>query len=238
MGLAVSPGECRGFVGRLDLPEGVLLQHMDEPRFQAVFDHVRRRVGRVEHVFHWPGSPSLVHVDVLHVAPSRRRPFHTLVTCGMSQRPMCPPAAASDCRLAELYLCLPPEWPIGYGVREEEDVWPIRELSELAFLPHVAETWLWSHHTVRPPDAMERITPGLDFGGWVIGPHIGWRHRDAVLRWEGEDIRFWAALPAYASELAFARSEGTTSLIDLYEIAGVTEIVDELRPNLCPVGTA
>ena len=121
--------------------------------------HLQRHVGPIAHVLHSPG-PELLHLDIFHVPPTPRRRCHTLFTCGMSQRPMCPPDAAGDCRFAELYLSLPPDWRVGPGRATEDAIWPLRELGELARLPHVSESWLWTGHTVAAPDPEERITPG------------------------------------------------------------------------------
>jgi hypothetical protein len=110
--------------------------------FERIVSHVETHVGPVAHVLHWPG-PEIIHVDVLHVLPSACRPCHTLLTCGMSSRPMCPPAEAADCRYAELYLSLPPEWPIACGAPMEV-LWPVRELAEVARLPHLNENWIWT----------------------------------------------------------------------------------------------
>jgi hypothetical protein len=206
------------------------LRNVDEPRFQAVMAHVRRRFGRIRNVFHCSDMPALVHIDVLHVPPTRRRPVHTLVTCGMSQRPMCPPEAAADCRYAELYLRLPAHWPLESG--SETWFWPVPELSHLALLPHIAETWLWTFHTVQCAEG--RITPGLDLAGWVIGDHIGVPHEDSDLRHRGDTIRFWAAIPVYQSELDFARGGNARTLVDRICRAGGTETIDLGRPNLCP----
>ena len=82
----------------------------DPETIEAVSAHVERHLGRIGVVFHEIVS-DLVHIDLLHVPPTRERPFHTLVTCGMSTRPMNVPEDAEELRYAELMLSLPPDWP-------------------------------------------------------------------------------------------------------------------------------
>ena len=53
-----------------------------------------RRIGVVFHEI----VSDVVHIDLLHVPPRRERPFHTLVTCGMSVRPMNVPQDAEEFR--------------------------------------------------------------------------------------------------------------------------------------------
>ena len=47
----------------------------------------------------------------IHVSePSERRPWFTLVTSGMAERPM--RTKVADHRFAELVMCLPPTWKL------------------------------------------------------------------------------------------------------------------------------
>ena len=59
----------------------------DQRAIEAIGRHVGRYVGKVRHVFHETIS-DLVHIDVHLVPPQPNRDFVTLVTSGMSDRPM------------------------------------------------------------------------------------------------------------------------------------------------------
>ena len=52
---------------------------------ESVSDHIQKHIGEIATVFHEKISTD-VHIDVYHVAPSRSRPYHTLVSCGMSEK--------------------------------------------------------------------------------------------------------------------------------------------------------
>jgi hypothetical protein len=197
----------------------------------GVAAHVYKHVGPIKHVLHWHGS-ELVHVDILHVPPTPWRDCHTLLTCGMSQRPMCPPEAASECRFAELYLSLPSDWPIRVGERDESIVWPIRELANLARLAHVTETWLWYGHTIGSQDPTERITPGAGFTAWILGPHLSLGHDGCVFTLGRRRIYYHSVLPIYPEELELVFRYGPSALFRRFEDAGIDDLVDTRRPNV------
>jgi hypothetical protein len=185
------------------------------------------------HVLHWPGA-EIVHVDILHVPPTRRRPCHTLLTSGMSERPMCPPAEVQDCRYAELFLSLPASWPVGPGLRSPQHAWPVRELTELARLPHINENWIWYGHTVGYPEPEDRIIPGVRFSGWILGPHLSLGHDTSVFRCRGRTIRYHSAIPIYPEELELARSQGPEALFAKMAMERISDVVNVRRRNLCP----
>src|SRR5439155_11079655 len=127
-----------------------------DPRvIEAISRHVGRYVGKVEHVFHEIVS-DLVHVDVHLIPPQPNREFVTLVTSGMSDRPMTLPPGCDAPAYAELLLCLPPDWPLEQeDFKDEAKFWPVRLLKFLARLPHEYDTWLSFGHTVPHGDPPE-----------------------------------------------------------------------------------
>jgi hypothetical protein len=197
----------------------------------TVASHVEKHVGPIAHFFHWPG-PEIVHVDVLHVPPTTERPCHTLVTCGMSQRPMCAPEAAPDCRYAELYLSLPPDWPVRVDDAEERHVWPIRELAGLARLPHLSESWLWCGHTVGHDDPRDLITPGAGFTAWIVGPHLSLGHEGCSIRCRDRNILIMGAVPIYPEELDLVRRRGPDALYRRLAADHVCDLVEVGRRNV------
>ncbi|MBK9387913.1 MAG: suppressor of fused domain protein [Planctomycetes bacterium] len=75
----------------------------------AITAHVEKHFGKVALVFHELISDEL-HLDVLLVAPCEDRPCWTLVTSGMSEKPMSVPAGETAPRRAELLMTLDPGW--------------------------------------------------------------------------------------------------------------------------------
>jgi hypothetical protein len=206
-------------------------QHENDALLRRMVAHLRRHVGPVEQVFCTP-SRSPLHIDILHVPPMPWRRCHTLVTCGMSLRPMRAPAGLDDCRHAELFLSLPPEWRVGIGPIGEEDFWPFRELARLAHFPHERDTWIWFGHTFASSDPDERITPGAGFTGWILGPHLSLGHDGCVLRHRRREIVIHSMMPLYREEIELAHQRGVWVLFDLLCLTGVSELIDVLRPRV------
>ena len=73
---------------------------------EEVEQHLARHGLEAASVFHEIVS-DLVHLDVHICTPSEARPFVTLFTTGMADRPMTVPEGCGEWALAELMLCLP-----------------------------------------------------------------------------------------------------------------------------------
>lgn len=106
----------------------------------------------------------LVHVDIHIVKPIAERPFYTILTSGMSDRPMTVPEGAEAFQYAELMICLPDTWLLHEDELEDEsNYWPIRLLKMLARLQHEYDTWLAIDHTVPNGDPSEPYADNTDF---------------------------------------------------------------------------
>jgi len=204
----------------------------DPALIEAVTRHVARHVGPVKEVFHEIVS-DVVHVDVHHVEPTRERPFHFLITSGMSERPMRPPADAHTSTYAELFMALPASWPMTTEEwRDEAHYWPIRQLKAMARLPHVCDTWLWHGHTVQqsPPDPYAGT---VAFNSCILGRGSLVAPRFGTLR-AGPDrtVSFFALRFLYPEELQLAMLKGSSHVLARLEKHGVTELVDVSRRNV------
>jgi len=220
----------------------------DESLIDAVSDHVNKHIGEPTWVWHEIIS-DLIHIDIHLVAPTEGRPYHTLVTSGMSERPMKPPAEVSECEFAELTLSLPAGWPglapqgakpkvmdEDHPLRDEANYWPIRWLKMLARLPHEYETWLWRGHTVPNGEPAEPFAPNLGFTGWMLMPSMVGGEPFRTLRVGDRDINFFAAWPLYPEEMQYKLDHGTDALLDRFIAAGIEpipEFIDPQRPNAC-----
>src|SRR5688500_15367464 len=85
-------------------PESV--SSADPELIAAVEGHLTRFVGEPTQAWHEVIS-LYVHIDVHVVEPTDARPAYTLLTSGMSERPMAGPEGAL---YAELSMVLPPTW--------------------------------------------------------------------------------------------------------------------------------
>jgi hypothetical protein len=200
----------------------------------AISKHIERHVGPIKSVFHEVASKD-VHIDIHHVPPSATRPFHTLVTSGMSDEPMNAPPGAEECRLAELMLTLPAErGPAVQEFDEASPYWPVRLLRDLGRFPHSYGTWLWFGHTVpngdppRPYDRSTKLCGSILLPSPSVPPDF-W----SLLTPDGFRIGFFAVVPLYAEELDFKLRAGVDSLGARLNEHGISDVVDPQRSNVC-----
>jgi hypothetical protein len=81
----------------------------DSENIAAIEAHIEKWIGKPATVFHELISDK-VHIDIHIIPPSESRRCYTLVTSGMSDRPMKAPEQRPDLAYAELFLSLPPDW--------------------------------------------------------------------------------------------------------------------------------
>ena len=203
--------------------------------------HVEQHVGRVENVFHELVS-DLVHVDVHIVPPGEGRPFFTLVTSGMSDRPMNAPPAMAQFRYAELMLCLPADWPLPWTAASWDDAdprafWPVHLLKTLARLPHEYDTWLGFGHTVPNGDPMQPYAPGTKLCGAMLAYPVLTPAEFVELPLDADRaIAFYSVVPLFKQEVEFKLKKGAEALAEKLGKAGVSELLDVDRKNTCKSG--
>ena len=191
---------------------------------EAVTRHIERHVGPVDFVLHESRS-HLVHIDVHHVPPGAGRPFHALVTSGMSQRAMTVPAGAEDFAYGELFLLLPPEWDVSAA-------WPIRLLRELARYPHERDTWLGCGHTIQNGQDGP-YGDGVRFCATLLTHPVTLEAELAERRLPGRSIHFYQLIPLYLEEIRFALRHGTEALLARFAQYQMSDVVDPGRRNTC-----
>ncbi|MEV6237914.1 suppressor of fused domain protein [Lentzea sp. NPDC051838] len=188
----------------------------------AIERHVEDHFGAIEFVFHAVPSTG---VHVLVVGPSEERPYRTLVTEGMSDRPMTVPEGANP--LAELMMALPADWPIEDLTSDES--WPVHLLKYLARFPHENDTWLGPWHLLPNGDPAAPYAPSTGFAGMVVTPMINVKS-DEAREIDGK-IGLLAVVPLHPAEIRLKADKGSRALIEAFDRAGVSELVDPQRPS-------
>lgn len=217
----------------VDAPE---LAYGDEELIEQLSNHIEAHIGPIKMVYHELISP-YVHVDVHHVEPTPERPWHVLVTTGMSEKPMTTPAGVpDDCRHAELLVSLPAEWKISEeAFKDERNYWPLHLLKQLARLPHQYDTWLGFGHSIPNGDPAEPYAPDTRLNGALVIPPLTLPEEfHQFQRPDGTVVCFWSLLPVYAEEMDLKLRKGTEVLLEHIERAGITDIIDKARPNVAP----
>ena len=197
---------------------------------EAIEEHVERHIGPIEGVFHELVSP-YVHLDILQVPARTERPWHTLVTCGMSARPMAVPDAEVP-RYAELVISLSPFWPLDdESWRDERHYWPVRLLKTLGRLPHEYGTWLGIGHTVPNGDPPERYVPGTKLCGALIAPPLQWPDEAHVLETDNGPLHFYGVIPLDNDEMQLKLDDGLDALYERLDEAEISEVLIPDRPS-------
>ena len=208
------------------------LVHGDPDNIEAIEKHIETHVGESAGVYHEILS-DLVHIDVHIVQANDERPFHTLITSGMSDKPMTAPE--DELRYAELAILLPADWPLTQDAfNDENHYWPIRWLKTLARLPHEYETWVGFGHTIPNGDPPEPLSEHTHLCGFILLPSVSLPEEFAQMtRPDGHICNFFTIVPLYEDEMNFKIKEGAERLLALFGKQDITDIVDLQRANVC-----
>lgn len=208
----------------------------NEENIERISSHVEKYIGKIDRVFHELVS-DLIHLDVLAVHPSPTRNYYTFITCGMSDLPMTVPPGAEKLRFAELLLCVPSDWMISeQAFQQEEHYWPIHWLKKLARLPHEYNSWLYYAHTIPNGDPAQPFASNTRFSGMMLGlPTIASHAKEffTLNMSDQKEVHFFSLIPLYTEEMEYKLQHGADSLFDKLGKAGVNEIVNVKRKNVC-----
>jgi Suppressor of fused protein (SUFU) len=206
----------------------------DSENIELISEHIEFHCGPVSGVIHELLS-DLVHIDIHRVEPSQERPYHTLVTSGMSDRPMNAPEQVAECQYAELMLCLPPNWPLDEKSLEDgRNYWPLYLLKMLARFPHKFSSWLWWGHTMPNGDPAEPYADNTQHCCALLMSPLLFGKEFRELKVDDEKtIHFFSIVPLYKEEMELKLEKGTESLFDGFDKHNVNELLDVKRVNVC-----
>jgi len=199
---------------------------------EEITAHVEKHIGELGMVWHEIVS-DLVHIDVLSIPATSERPWHWLVTSGVSDLPMTVPAGSEGFARVELMIALPPDWPLTQeAFRDEANYWPVRWLKIVGRLPHEYQTWIGYGHTIPHSDPPQPIAD-TKFTGVMLTPpyHLPpefFRLDTAA----GHPIHFYVLTPMYPEELDVKLEKGAEEIERRFEKQGIGFVLDKKRPNV------
>lgn len=202
-----------------------------ESAMEEISDHIEQHIGPIDMVFHEIVSDQ-VHIDIHWVKPTKERPFHTLVTSGMSDKPMTTPEEIEGYEYAELSICLPEDWKISdEDFKDENNYWPIRWLKFLARFPHEYNTWLGYGHTLPNGNPPEPFTTETKLNSVLLLPSIVFGEKFHTLTLNNKSIHFYTLIPLHQEELDLKMNKGVESLFKGFDTYKVSDVLDINRPN-------
>ena len=204
-----------------------------EECIEEISDHIEEHIGKVSMVFHEILSDT-VHIDVHHVEPTRERPFHTLITSGMSDLPMSVPASVEAASFMELMVTLPQSWKVNdKSFRLEEWYWPVRQLKFLARFPHKYDTWLGWGHTIPNGDPPAPFASNTKLCGVILLPSVNVPQKFHDLRInDNKTIEFFSVVPLFEEEMNLKLARGSDLLLEKFDKYEVSDIIDVNRRNV------
>jgi predicted Zn finger-like uncharacterized protein len=220
------------------------------PHLDRITAHLEEHLGPCAGVFHEIISDE-VHLDLLVFPPtgepeSEQRPaggnHYTVVTAGMSARPMSVPAGEdAPSPYAELMVALPSDWPGlsptgGFDTDVMSDVrywWPLQWLKSIARMPHEYNTFVTIGHTIPNDESADPYAPDTKLGCMLVMPTILAPALNEPLVADDALIHFYALCPLYPQEMNLKLKRGLPALFELFGKAEMTELIRPDRPNLC-----
>ncbi|MDH5507882.1 MAG: suppressor of fused domain protein [Anaerolineae bacterium] len=209
----------------------------DGEAIERIEAHIAKYLGKPATVYHEMVSEQ-VHIDVHVIAPRAGKDYYTLVTTGMSDKPMHTPAGAEQFRYAELLICLPPDWVLtGPGAEHESNYWPVRWLKTLARFPHQYESWLGPYHTLPNDDPPQRYAPNTKLCCALLSwPQLCEPAFSSLEINSDKRVHFYSFIPIYKEEIKMKLNQGSEVLFEHLAAAGVSELLDPQRPNVAKRG--
>ncbi len=204
-----------------------------EECLEEISDHIEKYIGIVDVVFHELLSDT-VHIDVHHVKPTDERPFHTLITSGMSDLPMKVPEGYDVNPHMELMITLPSEWEISdEAFQNEYWYWPIRQLKFLARFPHKFDSWFGWGHTIPNGDPAEPFAENTKFTGIMLAPSPNVPEEFIELKIDAKkEIHFFSLIPLYEEEMNLKLRKGSDELLEKFDKYNINDIVELNRKNV------
>jgi len=176
----------------------------------------------------------IIHRDVFFIKATEERPYHILLSCGMSALPMKVPEDIASSEFAEVMILLPKEWNLKYeSFSDERNYWPIRIMKELMMLPHPNKTWLGFGHTFGHEDDDE-LAEGIGFNSVMLAQSMELSADFMQIELENDKvINIFTLIPLYKEELEFKKQNSASDLLEKFDEFGIEEIVKIGRKNVC-----
>jgi hypothetical protein len=227
------PRDVVRWVHESERGSSVSVAEMDEEEAERWGEHLHEHLGGEATVYHELLSDT-IHLDVLVYAATDERPYHVLITQGMSALPMTVPEGAEEHRFAELMVVLPRDWVMdGDEADEERWYWPMRTLKLVARLPHLHDTWIGNGHTIPNGHPAEPYADGTQLCCVLTGlPTLFGEQFVKCEVADGKTVQLYALWPLYEDEMAFKLEHGSEALFEKLEQRQVTELFDVGRRSV------
>lgn len=209
--------------------------YLEESTVKIIENHLESHLGKIDTVFIESFSDT-INLSVYWLSPSPHRPFHTLVTAGMSTLPMKIPEEMKGevTPYLELVINLPPEWRLDKSsLKKEINSWPISLLQNTARFPHKYETWLGFGHSIPNGNLAKPFASNTPMNASVILPSLVLPPDFHKLTLNPtQELQFFSIIPLYPEEYQTYLNRGLENLLNIFSLNDVTDVLDIERPNI------
>lgn len=164
------------------------------------------------------------HIDVYHFPPVGDRNYHTLVTGGMSNRPMTlPRGVGRECARAEMAAYVPDLCPHA-----------VEALRLFARFAHDFRTWLWFYHTVPNGNPPQPFVDGSDLNTALFVQSFYKPDAELAQRYQidGDPVNLLCLLPITQDECEHKLQLGAESLLERFDAAKLPIVIDWKRASV------
>lgn len=175
-----------------------------------------------------------IHRDIFFIKATQERPYHILLSCGMSALPMNVPKDINSSKFVEIMFLLPKEWNLNYEAFEDEkNYWPIRIMKEIMISPHENNSWFGYGHTFQFDDK-EEFAEGIGFNAVMLANSMELSEEFTTIPLKNEkQIDIYTLIPLYPEELEFKKKTNANELLEKFDKNNIEEIVKIGRKNVC-----
>lgn len=198
---------------------------------QDIRAHIETHLGPIDNVYRCKVEGGL-ELRIAHVPPLDSRPVHTLITSGMSVRPMNVTKPDVPAHI-ELMMTLPREWHLGSELPEDERwAWPVQLLQTLARGAHDRGSWLGWGHLVPNANAGQPYAQTTKQCAALIVPSLLVPTDFYELEMAEKTVVFYAVVPLYKEEYELGRRKGTNELFTRLIDGDITDVIEPNRRNV------
>lgn len=167
-------------------------------------------------------------LPLIQIKLDLKSPVTILMTNGLSSYKMPVPEKVKGREFIELYFCLPSYWDLDDRTNANTN-WVFPWIERLA--KHVIEKKTWYGHGHSMPCGAEKkpLSDLMKQDHFFLVDPILLEEELAPINFGDKSIHFLSIIPIYKDELDFKVARGTFKLLEVFNLKGVNEKLDDFR---------
>ena len=206
-----------------------------EKEIDELESFIEKKDGKIENVIHEIVSPD-IHLDILVIPPTGRRPYYKLITKGAGAYKQSVPKEyiGKVSEYAEYCIYLPKNWSVSSD--KPEDYWPIKMLKRIARLPISEESWLGPYHTISWDEEGNSFDQSTKLNSLILLNDNDKLSVQSVVKLKtGKAVAIYNLYPLYQEELDTIMQAGWNEFVNKIPDDDLRDyrIINPKRKNYC-----